>query len=69
MESTDVPLEQTDGANDVPNDVTVPSVPLDELFDYDDVSVQSVPNNDFETQPSSHQTRRVLDDIEVVPSS
>jgi hypothetical protein len=53
VESTDVPLEQTDGANDVPNDVTVPSVPLDELFDYDDVSVQTMTS-----RPNHHHTRR-----------
>ena len=69
MESSDVPLEPTYCANNVLNDATVQAVPLDELFDYDDISVQSVPDNDLEPQPStSDTTQRVPDDIEVVLS-
>ena len=53
----------------MPNDVAVQSVPLDELFDYDDISVQSVPDNEFEPQPStSDPTQRVPDDVDLVHS-
>ena len=69
VESSDVPLEPTDCAINVPNDATVQAVPLDELFDYDDISVQSVPDNDHEPQPStSDTTQRVPDDVELVHS-
>ena len=53
VESSDIPLEPTDCANNVPNDATVHTVPLDEFFDYDDISVQSVPDN-----KPQHQTLR-----------
>jgi len=42
VESSEMPLEPRDSATNVPNNATVQSVPLDELFDYDDISVQSV---------------------------
>ena len=59
MESSDIPCEPTDCANNVPNDAAVQAVSLDELFDYDEVSVQSVPDNELEPQPSTSDLRNV----------
>ena len=69
MESSDVPFEPTDCANNVPDDAAVQSVPLDELFHYDYISVQSVPDNKLEPQPStSDRTQHVPDYVELVHS-
>ena len=70
VESSDIPFEPTDCATNVPNDAAVQSVPLDELFDYDDISVQSVPDNEIEPQTStSDPAQCVTDDIEFVHST
>ena len=71
VETSDIPLEPTDCATNVPNDAAVLPVPLDELFDYDYISVQvSVPDNELEPQPStSDPTQRVPNDIELVHST
>ena len=42
VELTYSPQEPRDLANNVTTDVAVTSVPQDELFDYDDISAQSV---------------------------
>ena len=50
VESSNMPLEQRDSATNVNNDAAVQSVSLDELFDYDDISVQSVQDKELDSQ-------------------
>ena len=59
VESSDMPLEPRDSATNIPNDVTVQSVPLDELFDYDNISVQSVQDNELDPKPQRPILRNV----------
>jgi len=59
VDSSDIPFEPTDCATNVLNDAAVQSVPLDKLFDCDDISVQSVRGNELEPQTSTSYLRNV----------
>jgi len=48
-----MPQEPRDSATNVTTDAAVTSVPLDELFDYDAISVQSVQDNELEPPTST----------------
>ena len=67
MELTYIPQNTHDLAIDVTTDAVVTSVPLDELFDYDDNSVQSIEDNELETTTStSDPAQRQSEDMDLV---
>ena len=67
MELTYIPQEPHDLATNVTTDAAVTSVPLDELFDYDDISVQSVEDNELEPRTStSDPVQRQSEDMDLV---
>ena len=67
VELTYIPQDTHDLATNVTTDVVVIFVPLDELFDYDDISVQSVEDNELEsTTSTSNPAQRQYEDIDLV---
>jgi len=69
LESSDKPQEPRDSATNAPSVMAGKSVPLEELFDYDDISVQSRQDNELEpTTSTSDLAPRLPDNMEFVHS-
>jgi hypothetical protein len=69
VELTYIPQDTHDRAINVTTDAVVTSVPLDELFKYDDISVQSVEDNELEPTTStstSDPAQRQSEDMDLV---
>jgi len=49
-----MPHEPRDYATNVTTDAAVTSVPLEELFDYDDISIRSVQDNELDPPTSTN---------------
>ena len=70
VELSDMPQERRDSATSVSSVTAGDSVPLDELFDYDDISVQSVQGIEIGPPTStSDPAQRFHDDMEFVHST
>jgi len=52
VEPTYIPQEPRDNATNVTTDAAVQSIPQDEVFDYDEISVQSLQDNEPPTATS-----------------
>jgi len=59
VESSDMQQELQNSATNVLSVMVGESVPLDELFDHDDISIQSVHDNDLRPQPQRQILRNV----------
>jgi hypothetical protein len=67
VELTYIPQDTHDLATNVTTDAVVTSVTLDELFDYDDNSVQSFEDNELEpTMSTSAPAQRQSEDVDLV---
>ena len=65
VELTYIPQDTHDLATNVTTDAAVTSVPLDEIFDYDDISVQSVEDNELDpTTSTSDPAQRQSEDMD-----
>ena len=65
-----MPQEPRNYATNVTTDEAVTSVPLDELFDYDDISVPSVQDNEFEPPTSTSDPAQLQpEDMDFVQST
>ena len=65
-----MPQEIRDSATNAHNVAVERSAPLDELFDYDDISVQSIQDNELEPPTSTlDPAQRLPDDMDFVHST
>ena len=68
VEPTYIPQEPRDYASNVTTDAAVTYVPLDELCDYDDISIQSAQDNELEPR-TSDPAQRQSEDMNFVHST
>ena len=65
-----MPQEPRDSATNVTTNAAVTSVPLDEQFDYNYISVQSVHDNELEPQTSTpYPAQRHPEDMDFIHST